>query len=111
MIADEESWKIVGTLPNALMLDRPIAYKKAVKASQQLVVHSPEEMSEVMYKGWSEYWCRDPAIDDVQRWDEFEQFLSHVPAWHPLHFQPLDLNDWRYAIANTKAHTMHHSCS
>ena len=111
LTTDDESWKIDGILPNALVLDRPIAYKNAVKVSQQFVVHSPEEMSEVMYKGWSEYWCRDPAIDGMERWEDFEQLLSHVPSWHPLHFQPLDLTDWRYAIANTKAHTMRGSCS
>ena len=108
---DEESWKIEGILPNALVLDKPIAYKNAVKVSQQLVVHSPDEMSDVMYKGWSEYWCRDPEIDEPQRWEEFEQLLSHVPSWHPLHFQPLDLTDWRYAITNTKARSMRGSCS
>ena len=111
LTTDDESWRIEGILPNALVLDKPIAYKHAVKISQQVVVHSPEEMSEVMYKGWSEYWCRDPAIDEPQRWEEFEQLLSHVPSWHPLHFQPLDLTDWRYAIANTKARSMRGSCS
>ena len=53
-----------------------------------------------MYKGWGEYWCRDPAIDEPQKWEEFEQLLSHVPAWR------LEI-----ATANTKARSMRGSCS